>query len=92
MKKRSGLNLLINELGFNVYAKLYNTVIFTQKDNIITLNSGGYKTNHTKNCINDLLPNDFKLYQKNYDWFLSTPNGVIDFQDNIKLNIEVINE
>lgn len=85
MKKRKNLN--VTNLGGKTIAQLYNTVIFQESNNIVTLNSGGFKTNHTKNCMNDLLPEGFKVFQKNYVWYIKTPAKTVEFEDNIHLAI-----
>ena len=83
MKKRSGLNV-VNHEGQTI-AQLYNTVIFIREGNNIQLNSGGWRTRHTKNCINDLLPARLSLYQKNFEWYLydKINDHTINFEDNM---------
>ena len=83
MKKRSGLNVT-NYRGQTI-AQLYNTVIFIREGNNIKLNSGGWRTNHTKNCINDLLPARLHLYQKDFEWYLydKINDHTINFEDNM---------
>tara|TARA_R100001086_G_scaffold245229_2_gene175888 strand:- start:145 stop:423 length:279 start_codon:yes stop_codon:yes gene_type:complete len=68
---------------------LYRTKIleYNHADNTIMLNSGGYKTKHTKNCINDNLPSGYRVFQKNFTWHLDTPNGTINFNDNMIVNL-----
>jgi len=90
---RAGLQILDSN-GTTIH-KLYNTNIVkiehtdTGYINIV-LNSGGYKTNHTKNCMNDVLNRfDIKVFQKNFKWFLSIENDDMtwDFEDNMNLGI-----
>lgn len=69
-------------------AILYNTRIYYRVGNDIMLNTSGWKTNHTKNCMNDLLPNGYRVFQKNFEWFVETPKKVLDFQDGIVLTLE----
>ena len=87
MKIRKGLSV-VNQ-GSSLVAQLYQTVILEIVDNdIMILNSGGWRTNHTKNCINDLLPNGYHLYQKDFEWYLTTPNsGDMPFTDNMRISI-----
>ena len=85
MKNRKGLNITV--LGDKTIAQLYNTIIFQASNNIVTLNSGGFKTNHTKNCINDLLPDGFKVFQKDYVWYIETPSNTVEFEDNIHIAV-----
>jgi len=90
--KRSGLS-------FNYYGKsdskevlativkLYDTIIVIAENDYIKLNSDGFRTRHTKNVINDFLPSEFRLYQKNNEWLISTPNGLVVFEDDIILKV-----
>lgn len=58
-------------------AKLYNTniVMIRHEDNCITLNHGGWKTKHTKKCINLVLARyGLKVVQKNFEWFIIRHN------------------
>ena len=90
---RAGLQIL-DSSGTTIH-KLYNTNIVkiehtdTGYINIV-LNSGGYRTNHTKNCMNDVLSQfDIKVFQKNFKWFFSIDNGNVtwDFEDGMNLGI-----
>ena len=92
----SGLQIL--DLNGTIIHKLYNTDIVKIEYQPwgyinIVLNSGGYKTNHTKNCMNDVLSQfDIKVFQKNFKWFFSIDNGNVtwDFED--KMNISINND
>ena len=74
MRQRKGLNVW--NVGNKEYYKLYDTVIVIaeQLDNGATrirLNNGGWKTNHTKNCMNDFLKRfGFKVFQKDFKWYV----------------------
>ena len=58
--------------------RLYETniVILDHDSNTITLDSGGYDTNHTKKCAN-LILNRFvyHLYQEDFQWYVTMKNG-----------------
>lgn len=81
IKQRKGLSV-INKNGLFI-AQLYDTIIFEEVESGFKLNSGGWKTRHTKNCINDLLPEGYSLFQKNFKWFVTTLEGVVEFSDNM---------
>lgn len=86
MRRRKGLSVVNLETG--VVAQLYDTVILACfNGDSVMLNSGGWRTNHTKNCINDLLPSGFNVFQRNFEWYINTPSDVIAFTDGIKLNL-----
>ena len=66
--QRKGLEIF--NIGNKEYYKLYDTVIVIAEhledgSTRIRLNHNGFKTNHTKNCMNDFLRRfGFKVYQK----------------------------
>lgn len=69
MRQRKGLNVW--NVGDKEYHKLYDTVIVERDGDKVTLNTGGWKTNHTKNCMNDFLKSfGFGVYQKDFVWYV----------------------
>ena len=67
------------EYDGSVAIELHGTkVVVFSPNGMVKLNSGGYHTHTTKKRINQYSP--VKVYQKNFEWFLSdgTP-----FEDNI---------
>ena len=73
MRQRKGLSVW--NVGDKEYHRLYNTVIVDfnhdSEGRTVTLNTGGWKTNHTKNCMNDFLKRfGFKVYQKDFVWYV----------------------
>ena len=72
--------------------QLYDTIIYrhdTESDTV-ELNSGGWLTKHTKNCINDLIvPFDWHLIQTKGEWLLTTIEGQIHtFSNFMKINVK----
>lgn len=67
--------------------KLYDTNVLISDNNYIKLNSGGFKTNHTKNVINDFLPSGFTLFQKDFEWYVATPDKTIEFEDGMTVAV-----
>lgn len=65
----------------------HRTVIVESLGNgIYRLNSGGYRTSTTKQRLNALLYGfGVSIYQRNFEWFVSTPNGELLFEDNMKV-------
>jgi len=90
---RAGLQIL--DFNGTTIHKLYNTdIVKIEYDSTgflnIVLNSGGYRTNHTKNCMNDVLSRfNIKVIQKNFMWFLVDDHSTIawDFEDGMNLGI-----
>lgn len=57
-----------NIMGYEI--KLHGNVIMTIYRYHIELSSGGWKTLTTKERLNRYLPNGFRLYQKNWEWYI----------------------
>jgi len=76
---------VINYINGDKTIKLYATDILQYKNNKIVLNSGGYKTVTTKARINQFLPGNIKLYQKNRQWFIDNAGQKLEFFDGIEL-------
>lgn len=83
-KNRKGLEAFITEDGYKAF-KLYDTIILGINTKHILLNTNGFFTRHTKNCMNDNLPEGYKVFQKNYSWFVTTPTGFVPFKDEMVL-------
>ena len=80
MRQRKGLSVW--NVGDKEYHKLYDTVIVERDGDKVTLNTGGWKTNHTKNCMNDFLKRfGFKVYQQDFVWYVSGPSDTVRFDD-----------
>tara|TARA_R100001510_G_C7550724_1_gene134648 strand:+ start:54 stop:320 length:267 start_codon:yes stop_codon:yes gene_type:complete len=80
MRQRKGLSVW-NVEG-KEYHKLYNTIIVERDGDKVTLNTGGWKTNHTKNCMNDFLKLfGFGVFQKDFVWYVRGPSDTVRFDD-----------
>ena len=62
-----------------VYHK--TAIILFIKDGRTELWAMKYRTATTKQRINECLPSGYYLYQQNREWFLSTPDGEVEFND-----------
>ena len=82
--KRKGLEIF--NIGDKEYYKLYDTVIVIREiqadgSHRIRLNHNGFKTNHTKNCMNDFLRRfGFKVYQKDFVWYVKGRELPFEFE------------
>lgn len=79
---------VVNEEGVSL-VYLYNNLIAMVGDTWLELFDAGYQTATTKSRLNAILSahgNGERIYQKDYQWFLSTSNGDIEFNDNIRLD------
>lgn len=71
------------------FVYLYNNLIAMVGDTWLELFDGGHKTATTKSRLNAILKehgNSESVYQKNFEWFVSTKYGNVPFNDGIKLN------
>jgi len=65
-----------------IAVRLYSTDVVTFLENgDIILNAGGYRTTTTKDRINRVLPLGWRVYSKDWDWYVHTPAGVFEFYD-----------
>jgi len=87
MKLRKGLSVTMCKE--TTIVRLYKTNIIVKEGNCITLNTNGWRTRHTKNCMNDYLnPMGLYVYQENFTWYVSLDgNTISEFKDGLKLFI-----
>lgn len=76
---------VINYINGNKTIRLYSTDILKIEGEKIILNSGGYKTHTTKSRINEFLPGDIRVYQKDFKWFIDNRGQRKEFFDGIEL-------
>ena len=70
---------------------LYNTAIATYDHNTqaLKLNTGGWQSVTTKSRLNAILQElitGARVFQKNFDWYLSYNNQTVDFWDGMILS------
>ena len=73
-----GNQIQIRKERGTLYARIYKTDIVTVKNDKVTLNRSKYKTATTKKRMNQVaeqLGLDYKVYQKNYQWYVVNPSG-----------------
>ena len=71
------------------FVYLYNNLIAMVGDTWLELFDGGYQSNTTKSRLNAILKehgNSEYVYQKNFNWFVSTKYGDIPLNNAMKLN------
>lgn len=70
--------------------RYYSTVIVKVFNDRIELNSGGWRTATTKTRMNQAASQfglDFIVTQRNFDWYVTTPDGkIIDFLDGMEFS------
>jgi hypothetical protein len=71
------------------FVYLHSNLIAMVGDTWLELFDGGYKSATTKSRLNAILQahsNGEYVYQKNFDWFVSTKDGEVAFGNGIKLD------
>ena len=70
------------------FVYLYSNLIAMVGETWLELFDGGYQSNTTKSRLNAILSahgNGERVYQKDFQWFVSTINGEVAFGNGIKL-------
>ena len=71
--------------GRETFVKYWNTKVVSFTEDTISLNNGGFLTNTTKTRMNQA-SNQFDLgyrvYQKNFDWFVEHNGKTHEFTEN----------
>ncbi len=71
------------------FVYLHSNLIAMIADTWLELFDGGYQSVTTKSRLNAILAEHGtgeRVYQKNFQWFVSTINGEVPFNDGIKLD------
>lgn len=71
------------------FVYLFDNLIAMIGDTWLELFDGGHQSNTTKSRLNAILQahgNGEYVYQKNFNWFVSTKDGEVPFNNSIKLN------
>jgi hypothetical protein len=71
------------------FVYLYSNLIAMVGDTWLEIFDGGYQTTTTKSRLNAILSEHGSgeyVYQKNFNWFVSTINGEVPFGNGIKLD------
>lgn len=62
--------------------RFHATRILTfRADGTFVVSTGGWRTVTTKQRLNALLPAGYRIHSERYAWKMTTPEGVIDFED-----------
>ena len=71
-----------------IYLHGHKIAVYDHKNEAVKLNSFGYKTNTTKSRLNAILDEvkyGAKVFQRQFDWYLSYNNRTVDFWDGMIL-------
>ena len=79
-------NTMVTHNDGDAYVYLHGNHIATVGDTFVTIYDGGWQSNTTKSRLNAII-NEFcnaytdGVFQKNWEWFINTADGVVDFVD-----------
>lgn len=85
-KKGAYRDVVVEYKDLTIYYYHQSPVVVKSVEGDLSISSCGYKTSTTKQRINQYLPKGFRVYQEDFDWYLSTPDGEKDFEDGMKLD------
>ena len=70
-----------------VAVKYHGTKIITvNPENVVTLDTGTWETNTTKDRLNQFLScRNIHIYQKKHKWYINTRYGVFDYEDGMQV-------
>lgn len=70
----------------DVHVDFHGYTIVEYHPGSMRLSSHGYRTYTTKERINWFLPEHYGLWQESHEWFVSTPDGKIPFEDGMTIS------
>ena len=80
---------ILREDDGSVTVILHETpIVKIDANHVVTLNSGGYETNVTKNRMNQVAKEfnlNFQVFQKDHQWYVSVPGGDLEFHDGMTI-------
>jgi len=77
----------------NTYFFLHQNLIMVKlSPSRFMISNAGYKTKLTKKTLNGMLPSGLKIKQRDYDWYIDTGDGMLDFYNGMTIDINTINE
>ena len=83
-----GYAVLVDTLSTKVVLYKTKIVDFDHVNKILTLNSGSWRTHHTKKCINLALSSTcYKVFQRDFTWYVTDGLTITEFNDNMQLPI-----
>ena len=88
IKRYRNTNLYTTHAGATVVT-LHTTDIVRAGSHYVTLNSGGWHSYTTKKRMNEAMRefgHRIDIYQRNHEWFVSTPAGEFEYFDGITID------
>ncbi len=84
--KNSNTKVVNNDGVSEVF--LHNNLIARVGDTWLEIFDGGWQSNTTKSRLNAILQahgTGERVFQKNWNWFISTAQGIVEFESGMKL-------
>lgn len=84
-----GVATSIRTAGGTTYVRYHGTDVVAFNSRHVWLDSGGWQTVTTKlrmNQASNQFDLGYRVYQKDFQWYVNTPNGVVEFQDNMVIS------
>ena len=81
-------NTMVSNKDGVSFVFLHGNCIAQIGDTFVRLFDGGWQTNTTKSRLNAILTvhgNGERVFQKNFNWFVSTNDGDVEFESGMKL-------
>ena len=85
---KSGNTMVSNADGVS-FVFLHGNCIAQVGDTFVRLFDGGWQTNTTKSRLNAILAvhgTGERVFQKNFNWFVSTNDGDVEFESGMKFD------
>ena len=79
--------MVVNKDGVS-FVFLHGNLIAEIGDTFVKLHDGGWQTNTTKSRLNAILSEHGtgeRVFQKGWNWFVSTAAGIVEFESGMKL-------
>lgn len=66
---------------------LHQNPIVLKGESVVELYSRGYETKTTKQRLNEHTPSGYKVIQRDYEWYVSTPDGRDEFEEGYQIQV-----
>lgn len=81
-------DVIVEYEDLTIYFYHQHPVVVKTDEGDLSISSCGYHTRTTKQRINQHLPSGFRVYQEDFEWYLSTPEETRDFKDGMTVGKE----
>jgi len=78
---------MVVELNGKKIHYYHHSPVVVKTDGQIRIDACGWETNTTKDRINQNLPHGYFVKQHDFEWFVETPNGEIEFESGMVIDL-----